>query len=400
MRRIVRWFRNLLPAWLRQRWWLCVALAGMAAALTIGLVLSLLLLKQTEELLVQVHAVTSDKDRADLTRSALQYQADNIAKIWTTAVQGVGAIVLALGAVATWRNLQVAQENARVSQDTLRVTQERLDIDRQAQITNRFTQAIGQLGAELKDGKPNLEVRLGGIYALERIARDFSDYRWTITEVLTAYVRQNAPRPSPPFPIDPDQPSRPELWNESANPPKPRVDIQTVLTVLGRRILAVDHPEPGRLDLRGTDLRGADLTGARLEGASLLKSNLGEVSLRHASLEGANLEGANLQQANLTGVHLEMARLARAHLEGATLTGAHLKGTDLTAAHVERVVFWRTHVGDAYLLDAYLEGTDLTSALGLTTDQVYRAWEHGKGALLPADWPADWLDQMRKRKPE
>jgi hypothetical protein len=64
---------------------------------------------------------------------------------------------LAAGVIA-WRNLQA--------------TQARLELDREAQITHRFTQAIWQLGAELKNGKPNLEVRLGGIYALERIARD------------------------------------------------------------------------------------------------------------------------------------------------------------------------------------------------------------------------------------
>src|SRR5207248_11751254 len=84
---------------------------------------------------------------------------------------------VAAGVIA-WRNL--------------RATQAKLDVDREAQITNRFTQAIGQLGAELKDGKPDLEVRLGGIYALERIARDSSRDHWTIMEVLTAYVRQNA----------------------------------------------------------------------------------------------------------------------------------------------------------------------------------------------------------------
>ncbi len=42
----------------------------------------------------------------------------------------------------------------------------------------------------------NLEVRLGGIYALERIARDSPKDHWTIMEVLTAYVRENSP-PNP-----------------------------------------------------------------------------------------------------------------------------------------------------------------------------------------------------------
>lgn len=65
-------------------------------------------------------------------------------------------------------------------------------LNRQGQITDRFTNAIEQLGSK------ELAVRLGGIYALERIARDSPDYRSQIMEVLTAYVRERAPwRPGP-----------------------------------------------------------------------------------------------------------------------------------------------------------------------------------------------------------
>ena len=51
-------------------------------------------------------------------------------------------------------------------------------------------------GALNADNKPNVEVRLGAIYALERIAFDSPRDQWTIMEVLTAYVRQNAPVPA------------------------------------------------------------------------------------------------------------------------------------------------------------------------------------------------------------
>jgi hypothetical protein len=44
--------------------------------------------------------------------------------------------------------------------------------------------------------EPNVEVRLGAIYALERIAYDSPRDHWPIIEVLTAYVRQNAPAPA------------------------------------------------------------------------------------------------------------------------------------------------------------------------------------------------------------
>jgi hypothetical protein len=63
----------------------------------------------------------------------------------TTGVQLLGGVVLALGAFLTARTIRVIREG---------------------QITERFTRAIDHLGSG------ELDVRLGGIYALERIARD------------------------------------------------------------------------------------------------------------------------------------------------------------------------------------------------------------------------------------
>ena len=59
-------------------------------------------------------------------------------------------------------------------------------------IAEAFTRAISHLGDE------KLEIRIGGIYALERIARDSKKDHWTIMEILTAFVRQHAPWKEPP----------------------------------------------------------------------------------------------------------------------------------------------------------------------------------------------------------
>ena len=94
------------------------------------------------------------------------------------------------------------------------VAQRTVDLQHQGQITDRISKAVEQLGAEKTvkyrvtdaDGKestteataPNIEVRIGGIYALERIAQDSmtSDQgrdHIRIMEILCAYVRENAP---------------------------------------------------------------------------------------------------------------------------------------------------------------------------------------------------------------
>jgi len=56
----------------------------------------------------------------------------------------------------------------------------------------RFAAAVEQLASDRADGTPRTEARLGGIYALERLAADSDHEYWPIMEVLTAYVRENA----------------------------------------------------------------------------------------------------------------------------------------------------------------------------------------------------------------
>ena len=53
-------------------------------------------------------------------------------------------------------------------------------------MTDRYTKAIEQLGSD------KLDVRIGGIYALERVARDSARDHPTVMEVLTAFIREHS----------------------------------------------------------------------------------------------------------------------------------------------------------------------------------------------------------------
>ena len=88
-------------------------------------------------------------------------------------------------------NLRVLQENLRVTQDNHRVAAETLATTQKGQLTQRFTDAVEHLGAMFGE-KANVELRLGGIYALAGLARDEASYRETIANILSAFVRRNA----------------------------------------------------------------------------------------------------------------------------------------------------------------------------------------------------------------
>ncbi len=66
-----------------------------------------------------------------------------------------------------------------------------LELTEQGQVTDRYTKAIEQLCSD------KLDVRIGGTYALERVARDSTRDHPTVMEVLAAFVREHSREPWP-----------------------------------------------------------------------------------------------------------------------------------------------------------------------------------------------------------
>jgi uncharacterized protein YjbI with pentapeptide repeats len=283
-----------------------------------------------------------------------------------TVVQIIGGAFLLYTLYLTLRRTKATEETLRVSQRTLEVT-------RETQITDRFTKAIGQLGAIDSQGKKQIETRLGAIYALERIAKDSEPDHWPIMEILTAYVRHNSGWSNPENPVP--QTNMPTVGDISEQSKQnhfyrlPDKDIQAILTVIGRRLHTRDK---GKLDLTETVLMGADLSEAHLKGVDLRDAHLEGARLRAAHLEDgylimthleeADLSDAYLNGADLRGAHLEGARLNKAYLEGAYLIAAHLEGANFYEAHLEGAHLSQAHLEGAYLQAVHLEGADLRKA--------------------------------------
>jgi hypothetical protein len=216
-------------------------------------------------------------------------------------------------------------------------------LSRESHVTDRYTKAIEQLGSE------RLDVRLGAIYALERIMIDSGRDHPTIVEVLAAYVREHSPV-VPPEDRDPDKELAPRA-----------TDVRAAVTVLGRR--PPGREERGRLDLRFTDLTRADLNHGYLIDADLTGARLPTADLTGAKLNGAKLTSANLTDAYLTDADLTRANLTHAKLTRADLTGADLTGADLTGADLRGPNLTGANLTDANLTGANLTDTNLTGVL-------------------------------------
>jgi uncharacterized protein YjbI with pentapeptide repeats len=256
----------------------------------------------------------------------------------------IGLIVIILGAIAGGVAIYLLRSSAN----------ERREENRERMLIERFMRAVDQLG------HPAMDVRLGGIYSLERLAREAPEDHPPIMEILAAYVREHAsvgPRAGGRA-GNGARPGASAAGGPGDARPRPATDVQAALTVVGRREMAYDTDAPIALShtalagatLTGAHLERALLSGANLEGADLFKAHLGAADLEGASLRSAGLLLANLNDTVLWGANLEGARLYGANLEGAALKGANLKNAGLTGANLK----------DAGLHGAVLSGADLT----------------------------------------
>jgi hypothetical protein len=180
------------------------------------------------------------------------------------------ALIAGLAGLAAVGSLVMASRTYRLTQ--------------QGQLTDRYSKAIEQLGSD------KLDVRLGGIYALERIAKDSAADGATIAEVLTAFIRGRAPWP----PTQQEQPGEDTPIKEIPYLRYRAADVQATLTVLGRQPSMTSSQPPNlsdtdlrRADLSNADLQATRLLGTRLQGANIRAAKLQRVDLCHAQLYGA-----------------------------------------------------------------------------------------------------------------
>ncbi len=179
---------------------------------------------------------------------------------------------------------------------SLRATKDQYALSQQTVVTDRVHKAVEHLTVD------KLEARLSAVFLLERLAKDSPADHSTIYSILASYVHTQSPV------------WKCRLVGKPGEPGRLEYDVQTVITVIGRRYTPYDTA--------GTDIDLGEtcLIGARLRGADLHRVNLA----------GTNLAGADLSGANLTGANLAGADLSNARLDGADLTGADVAGTILS----------------------------------------------------------------------
>ncbi len=308
-----------------------------------------------------------------------------------------------------------------------------LGFQREGHITDRISKAVEQLGAEktvkrvdtrglsVEETVPNIEVRIGGLLSIERIAQDSVKYdkgrdHVRMMEILCAYVRNNAPAsgavemPREATRRIKERASKTETtkylsdiftdrktaldWSEGL--PKQRADIQLALRIIGRRSVKQRRYESEwgqntsqfqeihaqetsnrreqqtyvigyKPDLRDTNLQAADLSGLALSGIDFRNAHMQGANLTRAWLQGADLQNAQMQCAMLLeacaqGALLHSAKLRHANCREVMMQAADMSWADLSTADFDNATLEKANFAFAKMLGTSMISAELRGA--------------------------------------
>ena len=253
-----------------------------------------------------INRLKTDLETERRRRIALEQPRRDWSKLATlvTAATAVGALI--------FNGISLQQSRAQIN-----AVQTQNLISEQGQITDRMTAALENVGSTA------LDVRIGGIYELGRIANDSPRDQPAVVQILSAFVRDHSPLASHPF----YDPGKGKALIGS--------DIQAALSVLGSRNPAYD--DNVTIDFYDVDLRGADFAGGNFAGAYLALADLTQADVSHADFSRADLAEAGLSEADATGTNFSDAILVDADLTEASIDNAtnfskaNLNSTDFLA---------------------------------------------------------------------
>ena len=283
----------------------------------------------------------------------------------STTLRNVGLLlggVIAL-VFAIWRGI-ASERQANASQSQAKTALHQSETAQQGLLNERY-----QKGAEML-GNGVLAVRLGGIHALQRLAKENPEqYHIQVTELFCAFIR---------FPTDDKMMASSRVieeqdgYNQTLRP-----DVQDAMRFLGSRGqegIRLERREGFKLYLRGANISNLQTVDANLSRAWLTKANLSNAVLIRADLSEARLRRANLSNSRLRNANLYRAFLNSADLSRASLDGANLSNASLNRANLSSNVSLNgTILSNASLHYAYLSYASLDNA-NLSNASLYHAY--------------------------
>lgn len=282
----------------------------------------------------------------------------------------IGGVVAAL--LAVWRS-RVAERQASAAHRQVEAAQQGL-------LNERYQRGAEMLGSNV------LAVRVGGIYALQRLANEHpKEYHIQIMRLLCAFVRNPTVEGYSEIGLT-DHKTGETTESDDDGHGRPRQDVEAAMEAIATRSkigIDLERDDDFRLDLRNADigalrllrLRNVDLSGAQLTDANLSGIWLSQGTDLSSIKEGY---GVNLSKARLNGVNFRSSNLWEANLSDSLLVRAELQIADLRYTDLSRATLANADLSGSFLRNSILSGTKFSiaehpPARGLTQEELDKA---------------------------
>jgi uncharacterized protein YjbI with pentapeptide repeats len=236
------------------------------------------------------------------------------------------------GILLVWQ-IYLTNLRTKAAESTAKASHKNLMILEKGQVQERFKNAITHLGSE------NEAVNLGAVYTLHHIAKDCSELRKSVFDILCSYIRETTSK---------------QTYQDLG---KTSIKIQSILNLLfidkDERSIYMDfkanlqdawlvksHLSDAiilQAQMKGVNLSTANCSRINLKGSDLSGANLNKINLKFANLQMAILDRTNLQQANLEYSIVNKAKIRRSNLHLATLDRSHFLDADFALSGLQGI---------------------------------------------------------------
>lgn len=193
--------------------------------------------------------------------------------------------------------------------------------------TDRIRHAVEGLGAEKQvyhadncgtnptaRTVPNLEVRIGAIYALERISEDSARDRINVSKIITEYLRRHS--------IEYDERSR------------TRSDVEAAfqaLSPISKKLMITNHEDISYiLDLNSCRIIGANVSQSTLFSSDFRNSRLSSASLSNSIIVKCRFFKAEIKDTQLEDSKFDRVNFSQSKIEESCLDRTHVKNCDFS----------------------------------------------------------------------
>ncbi len=227
------------------------------------------------------------------------------------------------------------------------------NISEQGQITESMVQSITHIG-KFNGDKPNIEVRMGGLYSLQLVMQDSPRHEEAIAKIISSYVRENTKTGKIEKPK--------ENKKDAKKKHQPREDILAALDILTQFNRVQIRKNGGYKPDIKIDLSRANFSWYSLQDMDFAHAVLVDVDFSDTILTHLNFVNASLYRANFAKANLVAPQFFATKLQNSDFTEANLNIANFNHAELANAKFIKAKLNAVQLFKAKLHNSDLSNA--------------------------------------